>query len=175
MSQILRPCPVRFVIYPVAQFCPWDPGEVEELDAQNTRYVTETSVAEWLRVAQVSTKAVGAHPGGWEMDHWHQFGAGTGLTGDASNRFDSLYIWPIMVSPDQWTNGRHRALLIERAGATHLAWLTRTRFQRGSHNHRPMMEVDLEVRRGTRARQRLQHADLRRAVDTAHSGRRSRP
>ena len=64
MSQILRPCPVRFVIYPVAQFCPWDPGEVEELDAQNTRYVTETSVAEWLRVAQVSTKAVGAHPGG---------------------------------------------------------------------------------------------------------------
>ena len=55
------------------------------------------------------------------MDHWHQFGAGAGLTGDASNWFDSLYIWPIMVSPDQWTNGRHRALLIKRARATHLA------------------------------------------------------
>ena len=44
---------MRFVIYPVTQLCPWGPGEVEELDAQNTRYLTETSVAEWLRVAPV--------------------------------------------------------------------------------------------------------------------------
>jgi hypothetical protein len=119
----LRPRPMRFVIYPVAEFCPWVPGEVEELDAQNTRYVTKTSVAEWLEVARVSTEAVGAHPEGWEMEGWHQFGVNAGLTGDASNWFDSLYIWPIMVSPDQWTNGRHRSLLIERAGATHFAVL----------------------------------------------------
>jgi hypothetical protein len=114
---------MRSVIYPIAQLCPWGPGEVEELDAQNTRYLTETSVAEWLRVAQVSTEAAGAQPGGWEMDHWHQFGVNAGLTGDASDWFDSLYMWPIGVSPDQWTDGRHRALLIKRSGATHLAVL----------------------------------------------------
>jgi hypothetical protein len=123
MNRVLRLCPARFVIYPVAEFCPWDPDEVEELHAQNTRYITETSVADWLRVAQVSTSAVETHPGGWEIDDWHQFGADAGLAGDASDWFDSLYIWPIMVSPDQWTNGRHRALLIERAGATHVAVL----------------------------------------------------
>ncbi len=88
---------------------------------------------------------------------WHHFGDGAGLAGDASSWFDSLYIWPIMVSPDQWTNGRRRALLIERAGATHLAVLDPDWVPAGSHHQHPTTQVDLDVRRGTRAGQRLAH------------------
>src|SRR5450756_321029 len=110
-----------FVICAVSAFCPWEPGEIDEFDAQNLKYLTPTPVAEWLRVAHVSAEAVTAKPGPWELDEWHQFGVDAGLNGDTSNWFDSLYLWPILVSPDQWTNGRHRALLIERAGATHFA------------------------------------------------------
>lgn len=131
---------MRFVICTVSAFCPWEPGETEELDAQNRHYRTPTPVSEWLRIAQVSADAVMTKSGPWEFEEWHQFGVNAGLDGDGSDWFDSLYIWPILVSPELWTNGRHRALLIESSGATHFAmvdpdwvpdWVTEPRLAGG--------------------------------------------
>lgn len=112
-----------FVVYRVSGFCPWEPGEVEELDDHNQHYVTDTPTGEWLQVARISAGAVTVHSDSWELENWHQFGEDAGLVGDALGWFDSLFLWPIEVRPDQWINGRHRALLIERAGADQVAVL----------------------------------------------------
>jgi len=114
---------MQFVIYDVAGFCPWETGEITELRRQNRWYGRRWHwrVWNWRRVAEESVRAVEDHAGDWTLEDWCAWGERAGLRGASQNAFASLFLHPIMVSPAQWTNGRHRGLLMQRAHATRVA------------------------------------------------------
>lgn len=102
----------------VSAFCPWEQGEVAELDRESSRY----SPCDWQKIAAISVDAVRADKQATQsVVTWNSFGARAGLEGDDLQAFDSLYACPIEVYPEAWINGRHRGLLVQRSGATHVA------------------------------------------------------
>lgn len=113
---------MRFVVYEVADFRPWEDGEVAELEEQNRSYRGRQRVRRWDQVAAVSVRAVEANPGReWDFDSWCAFGTASGLSGADLGAFESLYVWALDVSPDDWINGRHRGLLIQESAAPQVA------------------------------------------------------
>jgi len=69
----------------------------------------------------VSVAAVTERTGPWDPDDWDAFGRNAGLRGHALAWFGSLFLWPICVVDGVWVNGRHRARVLERAGAEQVA------------------------------------------------------
>lgn len=108
---------------PVSAFYPWDSDEVEELNLQNARYTSATAPNVWRVVADLSTRAVEHQVEGWTFEAWNDDGRAAGLRCDPLDWFDSLLLWPIQITADHWVSGRHRSLLIQRAGVLHLAAL----------------------------------------------------
>ncbi|WP_149205092.1 hypothetical protein [Actinotalea subterranea] len=110
-----------FVVMSVSDFPAWEPGEAVELDEQNRGYRSRTPRARWCEVAAVSVAAVADRPGPWTFEQWDAFGRNAGLRRHPLMWFDSLFMWPICVIDGAWVNGRHRARLLERAGARKVA------------------------------------------------------
>lgn len=110
-----------FVVMNVSDFPCWETGEDAELDRQNRAYRSWTRRARWRDVAAVSVAAVIERAGPWEAEEWDQYGRAAGLRRDALTWYGSLFMWPICVVGGRWVNGRHRARLLERAGATEVA------------------------------------------------------
>ena len=54
-------------------------------------------------------------------ERWLDFGEHTGLSGGELEGYSSLRWYPIGVSPEHWSNGRHRGDLIRQAGAQRVA------------------------------------------------------
>lgn len=110
--------------YAVEDFCPWEPSEVDELgiDRWELRkpWWRGGRRRDWASVARVAVDAVNSGLDGADRDAWRRFGARAGLRRDDLFAFETLAWDPICVSPLQWTNGRHRSLLMQRAGASHI-------------------------------------------------------
>lgn len=113
--------------YATAEFCPWRDGEVDELGIgawerpNGPRLPWRRAQRDWARVADVSLRAVHADLDGSDRAAWRAFGVRAGLRREDLYSFESLAWDPICVSLDQWTNGRHRAYAMQRAGATQVA------------------------------------------------------
>ena len=112
------------MVYAVADLCPWEPGEVDELAIHRWElrkpWWRGGRRRDWANVARVAVDAVNSGLDGADRDAWRRFGERTGLRRDDLFAFETLAWDPICVSPLQWTNGRHRSLLMQRAGASHI-------------------------------------------------------
>ncbi len=105
----------------VSAFPAWEQGEAAELDRENRAYRSWTPRSRWRDIAAVSAEAVKDRPSPWDLEEWDTFGRGAGLRGHALTWFGSLFMWPICVVEGVWVNGRHRARVLERAGAVQVA------------------------------------------------------
>lgn len=110
----------------IAAFCPWDEddrAELAEIHKWVSAYARRRRVRDWARVAEVSALAVEAGLGAEEIgpDRWLDFGEHAGLSGGDLEGYSSLRWYPISVTPEQWSNGRHRGYLIQQAGAQRVA------------------------------------------------------
>lgn len=75
---------------------------------------------DWAAVARVAVAAVNSGLDGADVDAWVRYGQRAHLRRDDLYSYESLAHDPICVSPFQWTNGRHRSLLMQRSGASHI-------------------------------------------------------
>lgn len=106
----------------VANFCPWDEGEVEELGVDRW-LVPGDRTANWKLIAETSANAATTVFDEGLLDAWQEYGEQAGLGGSDLDRYLSLYYDPIDVSRKQWGNGRHRGWLIQQSGASRVAIL----------------------------------------------------
>jgi len=79
----------------VSEFCPWDDGEVDELDIEGWIVPRGQRAADWAHVAAVSVAAVQTGAGEGDLDSWVAFGCREGLRREESDGFASLFYDPI--------------------------------------------------------------------------------
>ena len=114
------------VVVEVAAFCPWDEEDLAELGGIGEWLPPQKRrVRDWCAVAEASASAVDQGLGDESVgeQEWLDSARNFGLRGPNLAGFASLRCYPIAVSPSQWTNGRHRGWLIQRAGARRTAVL----------------------------------------------------
>lgn len=112
------------VVVEVAAFCPWDEEDLAELGGIGKWLLPRRHrVRDWSAVAEASASAVDDGLGDESAgeDAWLEFARAHGLRGPDLTGYASLRYDPIAVSQSQWTNGRHRGWLIQRAGAKRVA------------------------------------------------------
>lgn len=86
-----------------------------DLDADNA--CRGYPMLDWLLIADTMADCVRALGATTTLRERSTFGEQRGLRGPALSAYEMLWCDAILASPDQWTNGRHRAALMCAAGA----------------------------------------------------------